>query len=51
MWAPGRGLLLMALLLAGMAAGCSGATTGGSSSAAGVAKYQGYVDVGGGVHF
>ena len=50
MWAPGRGLLLMALLLAGMVAGCSGATTGGSS-AAGVAKYQGYVDVGGGVHF
>ena len=49
MWAPGRGLLLMALLLAGMVAGCSGAMPG--SSAAGPAKYQGYVDVGGGVHF
>ena len=48
MWAPGRGLLLMALLLAGMMAGCS-TTTG--SSAAGPAKYQGFIDVGGGVHF
>jgi hypothetical protein len=49
MWAPGRGLLLMALLLAGMVAGCSATTTG--SSAAGPAKYQGFIDVGGGVHF
>ena len=46
---PGRGLLLMALLLAGMVAGCSASTTG--SSAAGPAKYQGFIDVGGGVHF
>lgn len=49
MWAPGRGLLLMALLLAGMVAGCTGTMPG--SSAAGPAKYQGFIDVGGGVHF
>jgi len=39
----------MALLLAGMVAGCSATTTG--SSVAVPAKYQGYVDVGGGVRF
>ena len=48
MWVRGRGLLLMALL-AGMVAGCSGTMPG--SSAGGPAKYQGFVDVGGGVHF
>ena len=49
MGAPGRGLLLLALLLAGIMAGCSGTMPG--SSAAGAAKYQGYIDVGGGVRF
>ena len=47
MRAPGRGLLLMALLLAGMVAACSGAP----ASSDGSAKYQGFVDVGGGVRF
>ena len=43
-----RGLLLLALLLAGLGGGCSGPRAAGST-ADDAAKYQGYVEVGGGV--
>jgi hypothetical protein len=43
-----RVLLLLALTMAGVAAGCSGPQTAGPASDD-AAKYQGYVEVGGGV--
>jgi hypothetical protein len=46
MMALGRGLLLAALVAAGLAAGCSAPQPGGAGSAD-AAKYQGYVEVGG----
>jgi hypothetical protein len=48
MTAPRRGLLLLALLLAGLGAGCSAPRAAGSTSDD-AAKYQGYVEIGGGV--
>jgi hypothetical protein len=43
-----RGLLLLALLLAGLGAGCSAPRPAGSTSGD-AAKYQGFIEVGGGV--
>jgi hypothetical protein len=41
-----RGLLMLAVLLAGLGAGCSGRQSAGPAADA-AAKYQGYVEVGG----